>query len=87
MKWKTFRPAVWKLIAIVMSTGVLFGCQPPTRGDFVKYPSLRQRWSLTCDPRSNIAEANVEGCKNFREWRAASQLPVLDNLMNQNMGK
>lgn len=78
---------VWQLAAIIMSAATLIGCQPPTREEFIKYPTLRQKWSMICDSRSNAAEVNVEGCKNLREWQAASQMPILDNLMNQNMGK
>lgn len=77
----------WKLAAAIMSVATLSGCQPPTRADFIKYPTLRQKWAQICDPRSNAAEVNIEGCKNWREWQAASQQPVLDNLMNQNLGK
>lgn len=36
---------------------------------------------------SNLAELNDEGCKHLREWQAATKFPVLDNLMNQNLGK
>eukprot|EP01133_Synstelium_polycarpum_P015996 gene15996-19031_t len=60
---------------------------PPTREEFVKYPSLRQKWFTICDARSNLAELNDEGCKHLREWQAATKFPVLDNLMNQNLGK
>lgn len=77
----------WQLAAIIMSAATLSGCQAPTREDFIKYPTLRKKWSMICDARSNAAEVNVEGCKNLHEWQAANQAPVLDNLMNQNMGK
>jgi len=72
---------------LVISVATLSGCQPPTQEAFIKYPTLRRKWSMICDSRSNVAEINVEGCKHFREWQAANQLPVLDDLMNQNMGK
>jgi len=67
-----------------MSTALLSGCEPPTRADFIKYPSLRQKWSMTCDARSNAAEINVQGCENLRQWQSANLQP---GLMNQNLGK
>nr|WP_314569474.1 hypothetical protein [uncultured Pseudomonas sp.] len=87
MNWNIVPPTNWKTTAAVFSTIALLGCQPPTPADFVKYPSLQQRWSTICDPRSNLAEANVEGCQHFHAWQAASQGPVLDHLMSQNLGK
>ncbi|PJK37361.1 hypothetical protein CWC48_22400 [Pseudomonas sp. S10E 269] len=87
MNWNIVPSAAFQTTAAVMSAIALLGCQPPTRADFIKYPSLQQRWSMICDPRSNIADANVEGCQHFHEWQAASRGPVLDNLMNQHLGK
>lgn len=72
---------------LVLSVLRLSTNQPPTREEFVKYPSLRQKWFTICDARSNLAELNDEGCKHLREWQAATKFPVLDNLMNQNLGK
>jgi len=80
-------PFAWKLAATILSVATLSGCEPPTRADFIKYPTLRQKWAMICDVRSHAAEINVEGCKHLRDWQAASQQPVLDNLMNQNLGK
>lgn len=87
MNWNIVPTTAFQTTAALMSAVALFGCQPPTRADFIKYPSLQQRWAMICDPRSNIAEANVQGCEQFREWQMASEGPVLDNLMNQNLGK
>lgn len=87
MVLKKYDSIAWQLATFIMSTVTLSGCQPPTREEFIKYPTLRQKWSMVCDPRSNAAEVNVEGCKNLHEWQAANQLTVLDNLMNQNVGK
>jgi hypothetical protein len=87
MNWNIVPSTAFQTTAAVMSAIALLGCQPPTRADFIKYPSLQQRWSMICDPRSNIADANVEGCQHFHEWQAASRGPVLDNLMNQHLGK
>ncbi|RON57715.1 hypothetical protein [Pseudomonas frederiksbergensis] len=77
-------PAAWKLAAMLICAATLSGCEPPTRADFIKYPSLRQKWSMTCDARSNLAEINVKGCDNLRQWQSANQQP---GLMNQNLGK
>jgi hypothetical protein len=72
---------------LVLSALRLSAGQPPAREDFIKYPSLRQKWSAICDPRSNLAEVNAEGCEHLHQWTAASEFSVLDNLMNQNLGK
>lgn len=74
-------------VIIVISVLSLSGCRPPTREDFIKYPTLRQKWLTICDPRSNLADVNAEGCKHLHEWQAANEFSVLDNLMNQNLGK
>ncbi|WP_213939325.1 hypothetical protein [Pseudomonas sp. dw_612] len=84
MKSKVSYPAAWKLAAMLISAATLSGCEPPTRADFIKYPSLRQKWSMTCDARSHLAEVNVKGCENLRQWQSANQQP---GLMNQNLGK
>ncbi len=72
---------------LVLSVLRMSTVQPPTRVEFIKYPSLRQKWSTICDSRSNLTEFNSAGCKNLNEWQAADALPVLDNLGNQNLGK
>lgn len=72
---------------LVLSVLRMSTVQPPTRVEFIKYPSLRQKWSTICDLRSNLTEFNNEGCKHLKEWQAATALPVLDSLGNQNLGK
>ncbi|WP_219267367.1 hypothetical protein [Pseudomonas sp. Xaverov 259] len=72
---------------VVLSVFYLPTLEPLTREDFAKYPLLRQKWFITCDLRSNLAEVNQTGCKHLQEWQAANKLSVLDNLMNQNLGK
>lgn len=76
--------AAWKSVAVMLSAALLSACEPPTRVDFIKYPSLRQKWSMICDARSNAAELNAKGCDNLRQWQSANQQP---GLMNQNLGK
>ncbi|NWA11606.1 hypothetical protein [Pseudomonas gingeri] len=87
MNYKKCSIGVGASALLVLSVLRLSGYQPPTREDFIKYPFLRQKWSTVCDRRSNLAEVNAEGCKHLHEWQAANEFPVLDNLMNQNLGK
>lgn len=87
MTLKNPYPAAWKLASLMISAALLSACGPPTRADFLKYPTLRQKWSMICDARSNAAEINAQGCEHLRQWQSANQQPVLDNLMNQNLGK
>ncbi|NVZ99248.1 hypothetical protein [Pseudomonas gingeri] len=87
MNYKKCSIGVGASALVVLSILRLSGGQPPAREDFIKYPSLRQKWLTLCDPRSNLAEVNSEGCKHLHEWQAANELPVLDNLMSQNLGK
>lgn len=87
MNYKKYSMGIGASALLVLSVLRLSTHQPPTREDFVKYPSLRQHWFTVCDSRSNLADVNEEGCKHLHEWQAANKLPVLDNLMNQNLGK
>jgi hypothetical protein len=72
---------------LVLSVLRWSGSHPPTREDFAKYPSLRQRWQMLCDPRSDLARVNAEGCAQLQQWQTADAQPVLDHLMNRNLGK
>ncbi|WP_315337279.1 hypothetical protein [Pseudomonas grimontii] len=87
MNYKNYSIGIGASALLVLSVLRLSTVQPPTREDFVKYPSLRQKWIRTCDLRSNLAELNDVGCKHLHEWQAANKSPVLDNLMNKNLGK
>lgn len=87
MNYKSYSIGIGASALLVLSVLRLSTIQPPTREDFVKYPSLRQKWFTTCDLRSNLAEINDVGCKHLYEWQAANKLSALNNLMNQNLGK
>jgi hypothetical protein len=76
-----------KLATLLTLALQLGACEPPTRENFVKYPTLRQKWSMKCDAPSALAEVNIKGCDNLRQWQIANQQPVLDSLMNRNLGK
>ena len=87
MNYKDYSIGIGASVLLVLAASRLSTLQPPTREDFSKYPSLRQHWFTACDLRSNLAEFNEAGCKHLHEWQAANKSPVLDNLMNQNLGK
>ncbi|WP_080938496.1 hypothetical protein [Pseudomonas simiae] len=87
MKYKNYAIGIGAPALLVLSVLRFSTIQAPIREDFVKHPSLRKKWFTTCDLRSNLAELNDVGCKHLHEWQTANKSPVLDNLMNQNLGK
>lgn len=87
MSYKSYSICIGASALLVLSALRLPTIQPPNREDFAKYSTFRQKWFATCDLRSDLAKLNDVGCKNLHEWQAANNLPILDNLMNQNLGK